>query len=310
MGGKKATIEECQQYAQRHEGVCLSERYINSETKLHWKCPCGNEWMGSYKHMKSQNSWCIKCQYTNLSKRNGDPNGLQKAHDLAKSKGGQCLSTEYKNNRTYLNWVCREGHRFSAPMSNVGRSTDPTWCAACEGKARHSIEYCKEIAIERGGECVSIVYENAQKPLNWKCSKGHPWTTNLTHIISSGTWCPSCKYKNEQKCREILEATLETKFPKRRPPFLDGMELDGYCEELQLAFEYDGEQHYQAIEHWGGEEALKKRQEDDKIKDDLCVANKVKLIRIPYSEEDKEAFIKKYLDSIMIHIILYQLLAS
>ena len=48
--------------------------------------------------------------------------------------------------------------------------------------------------------------------------------------------------------------------------------------------EYDGEQHFEAIEFFGGEEKLKIQQERDIRKNKWCKKNNIRLIRIPYTE--------------------------
>ena len=49
-----------------------------------------------------------------------------------------------------------------------------------------------------------------------------------------------------------------------------------------LLIEYDGEQHFNAIDMWGGEHALKKQSERDGIKNGFCIKNNIPLLRIPY----------------------------
>lgn len=57
-----------------------------------------------------------------------------------------------------------------------------------------------------------------------------------------------------------------------------------YGEEgLKYFIEYDGEQHYQVVEQWGGEEGLKERQRVDEEKNKYCRERGIPLIRIPYS---------------------------
>ena len=51
---------------------------------------------------------------------------------------------------------------------------------------------------------------------------------------------------------------------------------------LHHLIEFDGEQHFKPVPHWGGEDGLKHRQENDSKKNDYCKSNNIHLIRIPY----------------------------
>jgi Zn ribbon nucleic-acid-binding protein len=54
--------------------------------------------------------------------------------------------------------------------------------------------------------------------------------------------------------------------------------------EVEFLIEYDGEQHYEAIEHFGGKRGFEQRKINDCIKDTYCLTNGIELIRIPYWE--------------------------
>ena len=56
-----------------------------------------------------------------------------------------------------------------------------------------------------------------------------------------------------------------------------------------MCIEYDGEQHFKAVDHFGGQEGLRIRQLHDKIKTEYCKDNNILLLRIKYDEniEDK-----------------------
>ncbi|ODS23649.1 hypothetical protein AB835_07540 [Candidatus Endobugula sertula] len=74
---------------------------------------------------------------------------------------------------------------------------------------------------------------------------------------------------------------------------LEGLELDIWLPDLKLGIEYQGEQHYKVIEHWGGQEGLEKRIANDKKKKRLCKKLNYYLIEIKYTEEISEALVKK-----------------
>lgn len=69
-----------------------------------------------------------------------------------------------------------------------------------------------------------------------------------------------------------------------RPKFLKGLELDIYIQEINLALEYQGIQHFQPVEHWGGVGALTLLQERDGIKKRMCGRYKIKLVYFDYTE--------------------------
>ena len=70
-----------------------------------------------------------------------------------------------------------------------------------------------------------------------------------------------------------------------RPGWLEGLELDIYVPDEEIAFEYQGIQHFQPVEHWGGMAQLKKQQEHDAKKKRICEQLGVRLICINYDEE-------------------------
>jgi len=80
---------------------------------------------------------------------------------------------------------------------------------------------------------------------------------------------------------------------------LQGLELDVWIPELRIGIEYQGEQHYQVVRHWGGEEGLIKRQENDKKKRNLCEKAGYTLVEFHHSEELSEETIRKKLSKYM-----------
>lgn len=99
------------------------------------------------------------------------------------------------------------------------------------------------------------------------------------------------KWKKEA---ELLELVREI-FPEYSVIHQCGIEhliADIYIEELKLVIEYQGEQHFIPISHWGGEDGLKKTQERDKEKAELCRKHKIDIMYFSYKEELTKKFVK------------------
>lgn len=92
----------------------------------------------------------------------------------------------------------------------------------------------------------------------------------------------------------ILHSTEVIEF-HARPQFLGGLEIDIFLPQKRLAVEYQGIQHFKPIEHWGGAEALKKLQERDHKKRQLCEANGIRLIYFNYDEDLNSEIVRERL---------------
>lgn len=101
---------------------------------------------------------------------------------------------------------------------------------------------------------------------------------------------------SEEACRKAFVDLTGKSFKKVRLPEIDKMELDGYCEELRIAFEYDGYQHFRKA-WYDTDKAFEKRVKRDRKKDELCKSAGIRLIRVPYSVDNIEDYIKEKLNA-------------
>jgi hypothetical protein len=95
---------------------------------------------------------------------------------------------------------------------------------------------------------------------------------------------------SEDRCREVLEEIFGKRFPTVRPSFLKNphtgknLELDCYNDELKLAVEYNGEQHYKYTSKFHrSTEDFKYQLWKDELKAKLCLIEGVELIVVPYT---------------------------
>ncbi len=120
---------------------------------------------------------------------------IEIAHAVAAANHGRCLSTVYVNCHEHLIWECYFKHTWPATLNKVKNMK--TWCAICKKKKKHTIEIAQQVAISKGGLCLSTVYINNCSHLEWQCGKGHKWFAALGDIMNGrngGTWCAICNH--------------------------------------------------------------------------------------------------------------------
>ena len=282
---KKYSLDEVNKLCILKNGSCISEKYINCKATLNFKCNIHNFiWTTSFDSIL-HGSWCPKCG--NI-KRMKSFTGKNKKLDLAYFKNvaierdGECLSDIYVNANSKLKWKCnKDGYEWEATPGSINTGR---WCKRCVHKEKLMIDNIRETIRQKGGICLSKKYYNHQSKLKIQCNKCHNIWYARYYNIHSGCWCPICSSgKTERLCREYIENKTRLKFPKIKPDWLQGLELDGFCKDLNLAFEYNGEQHYKKHRrfHKNKQDFLDQIKRD-RLKRKLCKNQGIKLITIPH----------------------------
>jgi Helicase associated domain len=212
---------------------------------------------------------------------------IKDMQEAAAKRNGKCLSETYIRASSKLLWECEKGHQWWATPNSVTNSQQ-TWCKTCKGLNKKTIEEMQEIARLKGGKCLSTEYLGGKHKLQWECADKHTWWALPSNISSGKSWCPHCpKHIGEEKCRYILKTLLGKSFKKTRK-VIEPYELDGYNNELSLAFEYHGRQHYEFNKFFHGKiEKFEKQLKADIEKLEFCNLKGIQLIVVPYWENEK-----------------------
>ena len=91
------------------------------------------------------------------------------------------------------------------------------------------------------------------------------------------------KWKTEQELYYLVLQYFPDALQHYSPLWLNRQHLDIYIPSLSIAIEYQGKQHYEPIEYFGGAESFEYRVELDSQKRMLCADNNITLIELPYS---------------------------
>jgi hypothetical protein len=123
----RGTIEKMKVVARSRGGLCRSDEYVNSNSKLLWQCGKGHGWSAAPVDVCA-GSWCPVCAKNRKLT-------LRELRSLAARNGGRCLSQRYRNSAIPLRWQCARGHRWQAPPRRVKRGS---WCPQCANMRRRS----------------------------------------------------------------------------------------------------------------------------------------------------------------------------
>ena len=285
--------------------VLISKQYENKNKKLEIKCPsCGNIFSMTYSNFHHNKQRCPKC----IRKKQFDNQKL--TYDFVKNeieKDGSyiLLSTEYNSCWEKLEIKClKHDYIFYKDWHSFQQGKK---CPKCGMKSRiekqkHDIEYVEEYISSNGNELLSTKYINNAEKLKIKCNKGHVFYMAFSTYIS-GHRCPICNIsKGEKRITEILdkydvEYITQKSFDDCK--FKNKLPFDFYLPSYNILIEYDGKQHYEIVEHFGGLDGFILTKIRDTIKDIYCKDNDIKLIRIPYWDFDNiENIINKELNLI------------
>lgn len=72
-----------------------------------------------------------------------------------------------------------------------------------------------------------------------------------------------------------------------------------YIPSLNLGFEYQGKQHYEAVEFFGGKKGLEQTKQRDARKRKLCKENGVRVIEWMYNEPISKPFLSKKIKDVI-----------
>lgn len=205
----------------------------------------------------------------------------------------------YVNYSTPIECKCKlDGYTWLASPSNLLRGKG---CPVCGGtKHKTHQEYVKDVYKINKNILVLGTYINVKTPILHKCLiDGYEWHAKPNNILS-GKGCPKCNESHGE--RQIYNYLVDHNIafsPQHTFPECKNQKLlpfDFYVLDYNICIEYDGKQHFEPVEIFGGQDALQKCQYNDSIKTTYCKLNGLQLLRIKY-DQDVEAELNKFFNN-------------
>lgn len=183
-------LESLQEMAVQQGGRLLDTVYSGMHARYRFCCAQGHHCQAKGGEV-ARGSWCRACANADKSQQYRLRDGLTRLQAAAQAKQGICLSTEYILSRSSYRFRCRQGHEWQASGQRIFRGA---WCPVCANEhKRLSIDDMRQLARQRGGQCLSDHYRNNSTKLHWECHRGHQWQAMPSSILR-GHWCPSCAH--------------------------------------------------------------------------------------------------------------------
>lgn len=269
------------------------DNYINNHTKIRVK---HNECGHIYKVEPNDFLQGSRCPYCN--------GGIKKSDKWFKQRVMSLVGNEY----TFLDPYVNSATKLKAKHNKCGRvyRVAPNTflsghrCPYCKGTAKRSTAQFKLEVKNLVGDEYRVLGE--YQGVNTKIKMRHNICGNVffptpKHFLK-GSRCPYCSSsKGETIISKILDTLninyeAQKKFDELRDIQL--LSYDFFIPSQNILIEYQGKQHYEPINYFGGESQFKSQQKHDKMKLDYAKSHNYNLITVPYTE-DTFSKIKKYL---------------
>ena len=268
-------------------------------------CPIHGEFYQTPHSHISSSTGCRKCGYIRGSnkKRLTTREFIDRSNDIHGNKYDYSLS-KYINSETTVSIICMKHGVFK--QTPLGHMMSGSGCRKCgyetsSNKRKHTNEefILESIKIHGNIYDYSMVnYINSFTDVKIVCPSHGIFKQN-PHDHRRGIGCSKCNSSHgERLIRNILtERKIEFEEQKTFEWLRDKSKLrcDFYLPKYNTVIEYNGRQHYEVIEHFGGKSNFERGKKRDELKRQLLIENNVKLIEVRYDERDVEKFILNFL---------------
>lgn len=283
----------------KNTNITMFEVSKGSDRKVWWLGKCDHEWESDVSH-RVHGRGCPYCAGRMVNQDNC----------LANSKPEISTQWNYSKNidiyphevtcgsNANVWWICENGHEWEAVV--YSRAINENGCPYCTGRKVNN-DNCLAVVNptlatewnypKNGTLTPNEVTKSSNKIVWWTCKTcSHEWESTISNR-SNGNGCSQCKEsKGEKTIRCLLERNSINFIPQYEFDGLVGLggknlrfdfAIFDKNDNLELLIEYDGEFHYKKIHENDSHEVIVVH---DSFKNDYCLKNRIKLLRIPFWE--------------------------
>ena len=228
----------------------------------------------------------FKCKYCELTNKS----------DLIRNK----LVDLIKIDSSLITLKCNKGHIYKQDRRNLLKNKK---CMECylQNKVFTKEKIINDLFLLHGDNYNYNFndYKNIHSKIKIVCKKNHIFYQKVSNHLQ-GKGCPICRESFGERTITLFLENKNITYEKQKTFddlfLIKKLKFDFYLPKYNIIIEYDGIQHFEAIEFLGGQKEFEKNKQRDLLKNDFCIKNNIKLIRISYKENIlirlKEIFIE------------------
>lgn len=299
---KKTHEEYVEEVKIKNSNVTVVDTYINATTKIAHRCNlCGNEWDATPDNIL-HGHWCKSCSLKEAFQIHPKTQPtLRKSHEqyikeLYNANPNieiidQYITTEHTN--LFRCKIC--GYKWYGNPKNYLGGKGCLMCARRKDAERKTFtqeEFVEKLGLVNRDIEVLGKYINSKIKILCRCKIDNHEFYALPSSLLAGHGCPVCNTpKGEKIIKEFLDKnrinySIQKKYDQLLGVNGGMLSYDFYLPQYNLLIEFQGLQHEQPVEYFGGEEQLKIQQEHDRRKREYAKLHNINLLEIWYYDID------------------------
>ena len=186
-------------------------------------------------------------------------------------------------------WLTSVGHRTGKNARNCPFCSKQKYCScnSLDGKRPDITAEWHPTKNEIGPYEVS---QFSKRKVWWICKLNHEYESSVNNRVRGGNGCPfCCESKGEKHVREILTKMNLNFVSQKRISYRECKRLrfDFFLPGHNVAIEFDGLQHFEPVEFFGGKEQFEIQKRNDLYKRSFCQETGTSLVRIHYKDTNE-----------------------
>lgn len=185
-----------------NDKIEILDEYVDANTKIRFKCTCGQIFYKTPSQMVRSNPLCPKCANNRLSATET----IQKIKEISPNiiidlKG----SDEFVKKRSKVNCKCKCGNEWSTLIEYLLLGQG---CAICNRKKHSHDEYIQMVHNVDKNIKILSEYKTLEDDITYRCKCGNIHTKNARQILRNPS-CPKCANNTKKTTEQFIKEMRE-----------------------------------------------------------------------------------------------------